>query len=228
MMNPHLFNTLRQNVSVTRRHAQDVLAVIEGTENIGSSIEAIRGKLKNDSTLSDFGRRTGVAELVKSVKMKELAAASRPVRRALAYARSEREALLNGKIERPDAVGEMRAQETRTFLRSLPPAQRERLARELCQSPEGSAAVLGVPAFMSGLDDEAMQRPQYGLQERLKVERAETIHGQRLEEIAGVEEDYQLAEQAVAVVRNELFEASGLSRDGFEQAMAPLEAAADA
>jgi hypothetical protein len=87
-----------------------------------------------------------------------LAKASEPIRRGLAHFQARRENLRTPPPNPNDVVGELRRQEIRSFLASLPLEQRVSAARELAKDPDGASAILDAPAVLSGLPNEHFEQ----------------------------------------------------------------------
>ena len=183
---------------------------------VGNGLMSFAEQLKGDKTLTEKGKQLKVADRVQKQLMSDFAKVSRPGRKAMAHFAAQKASLGLPPINRSDMVGEMRRREIREYLRTLPEAERAFAARD----PAISEAVFdGVPG-LSGF------KPSHF--EAMKADRIKELHGPKLEELSALEDDYTAVVGMAGAVREELFKASGLTRQGFEDVMKPLEAAADA
>lgn len=227
-MNPHFFQTMLERVRKGQPHTEHAIQSIQRLTDLGMTVTKMARTLEGDRNLTPTGARSKMAETIRTKTLAEFAQASRPVRKALSHTEAQRAGLTLPPVDRTDQVGEMRRKEIRDFLRSLPPQARRVRAEDLARHPEGQAAIFDAPDYLSGLDDASLGMPESRTFERMKSAAIHQIHGSRLAELDGIESDYQEVAQVAAMVRNELFEKSGMSREGFEAAIQPLEAAADA
>lgn len=211
----HMRDTMIGRVRVGQPHTEHAVTTIHGIFDIGDSIKVLAKNLDGDRHLTSAGRQAKVTETVRAKSMKEFAQASRAVRKALGRFEAQRAGLGLPKVDRTDAVGELRRQEIRAYVRSLPLADRMKAARDATIAD----ALLDAPPVLSGLEPD--------FHAKLQDTRVRELHGPALAELDAQERDYREVEAVAVIVRNELFQASGLSREGFEEQMRPLEAEAD-
>lgn len=226
-MNSHMTKSLVDRIRPGQPHTDTVVEVINKLATVGDMLKAHATKLDGDRNLTAIGRQSKLAERVRGDLAKEFAIASRPIRKALAYTKSERATLGLPKVDRTDTVGEMRRQETRAFLRGLAPRDRFTVAQQLAADPDQAAAIFDAPPVLSGLDDASLQMPHAEVYEQLRQADLEKRHGPRLADVTGIEGDYLTAQSMAGAVRHEIFKMSGLTPEGFEALMGPLEVEAD-
>ncbi len=118
---------------------------------LSSRLEAERARLKADRNISDIGRRGKEAELAKSL-IKNLAELTQPLRRAKADIAAKRAAIKVPEVDKTDVVGESKRQEIRTFIRSLPLAEKTPALEGFGDA--GRLAILDAPALLSGLPED--------------------------------------------------------------------------
>lgn len=215
---------IRQNiierVRVGQPHSGSVIMCVDKIFDLSDRFHVRQSEIEADQKLSTVGRRAALAQVVRAELMPDLAKATRPVRKALGYAASQRAALEDPvRVDPTDAVGEMRRQEIRGYLRSLSSHERLSAAHQLIRDDAGAAAILDAPPTLSGLPEQF-----YG---ELRAEVADRVNGPKLAEISGVEQDYQQGQAAAGMLMSDLVAASGLTAKAFTEEMAPLEAAAD-
>lgn len=226
-MNPAIRHSCLMGVHPHRPHRDNVLETINKTADVGDRLTAIAAKLTQDRRLTPDGQRGELAKAVKDSLAREYAFASRQGRAAPAFFKAQRAALGLPKVDRSDMVGELRRQEVRALLRSMPPTKRAQMANFIAADPEQAISLFDAPAFASGLDDASLEMSGSDTFENMRKAVISNLHGAKLEELDGQVDDYSYASVMAGEVRNELFKASGLSRDGFEAMMQPLEAEAD-
>lgn len=210
-----------QRVRPDQPHTGSVVACIDRVFAIGDRFRNRQAEIEGDQKLSTMGRRAALAQAVRSDLMPELAKATRPIRKALGYAASQRAALSDPvRVDPTDLVGELRRQEIRTYLRGLSVGERIQAAHQLIQDDAGAAAILDAAPVLTGLPENI-----YG---QLRTAVAERVNGPKLAELAGVEQDYQQGKAAADILLNDLVAASGLTAKAFGEEMAPLETEADA
>jgi hypothetical protein len=227
-MNPHFLQSMIDRVRKGHAHSDHAIETINAIGEVGTRHAAIAARLEGDRNLTSVGRQSKLAEMVRNERLGEYARASRAVRKALGRFEAQRAGLGLPPADRTDVVGEMRRAELRGNLKGLAPGERLKRAQELASHPDYATVLFDMPAFASGLDDDALRMPESRTFDRLREAAIEKLHGPALAHIDAVEADYREVEQVAVHVRNELFKASGMSREGFEAAMQPLEAAADA
>lgn len=216
---------IRQNiverVRVGQPHSGSVIMCVDKIFDLADRFHVRRSEIEADQKLSTVGRRAALSQIVRSELMPDLAKATRPIRKALGYAASQRAALEDPvRVDPTDAVGEMRRQEIRTFMRGLQPHERMSTAQQLIRDDAGAAAILDAPPALSGLTEHF-----YG---ELRTQVADRVNGPKLTEISGVEQDYQQGQAASDMLMNDLVAASGLTAKAFGEELQPLQAEADA
>ena len=216
MIGLHNRQTLLARIRPDQPYSSNLRATVSNVLDVGERLGALKERLAQDNRLSDVGRRARLAEEAKTTLAREFAKASEPVRKGLAHFKARRESLKPPEPNRNDAVGEMRRMEIRAYLASLPAEKRTTQAFELAKNQECETAILDAPAALSGMPAEHY--------ERLRADRIERLFAAELREIEAMEGDYQNAGAALAIVRGQLREASGLAERFFEELMAPLEA----
>lgn len=226
--NEHMTKAFIDRVKLGQPHTGTVIQIIQDVANLGDRLTTTGARLATDRNLTPDGQRSKLAELVRTDLVKAYATASRQARKAPAFFRAQREALGLPEIDKSDLAGELKRQEMRAFLRSLPAAKRRAMLNELEGEIDRVQAVLDAPAYMSGLDDDALGMPHTDTYARLKERVVTRLHGPKIAALDAQADDYACAVGMATAIRQQLFQASGLTRDGFEELVQPLEAAADA
>ena len=227
IQNLHLRRAFVERVKPGRPHTDDALRTINATADVGDRLAAESQKLEADRNLTGVGRTVALAELARGGLARDYARASRQARRAPAFIQSQRAGLTPPKPDPANLIGEFKRQEVRNHLSNLPPAERLRLAKELAGDPEQAAAFLDAPAYLSGLDDQALKMPDARIYESLRQSVIRKLHGPRLEELEAQGDDYAACSGIASAVRHQLYKVSGLSADGFEKMIRPIEDDAD-
>lgn len=212
-------DALKSNVRTDQPHAIDVLESIDRAADMRAAFLNRKIKIENDKNLSTAGRQGKIAELAREMMKDAARVGSRP-RKALGHAASARAALMEPtKVDPTDAVGELRRQEVRAYMRGLKPHERQSFAQSLIGDEMGRAAILDAPPAMTGLDQHFYKM--------LREQVAEHVNGPQLRALEGVADDYGLAKQVSDTFRRELFKESGLTQTAFDEQMTTLEAEAD-
>lgn len=210
-----------QRVRYGQPHTGTVVMAIQQIFEIDSRFRQKLDAVQSDVKLSPKGREAEISNFVRKDLMPQLAAATRPMRKARAHSQSRRSILEEPlAVDPKDAVGELRRQEIRTYLRSLPQHERLSAANQLVGDDAGASAILDASPALSGLPE-----PFYG---ELRKAVAERINGPALEDLAAIESDFGQGDAAAGIVMNDLLKASGLTPKAFAEELAPLEAKADA
>ena len=226
-MNEQLRKTFLDRVKPGRPHSDNVFKTMDEIAAVSGMLTSQSQKFEGDRNLTTVGRQTALAGLVKERLSREYARVSRPVRVGLKGVAAQREGLSLPKVDRTDTVGELRRQELRAYLRSLPTSERFKRAEELAADPNHAVALFDAPAFVSGMDDESLKMPKANVYDRLQTKVVRSLHGERLTALDEMESDLHEAEAMARVVRSELQKVSGLSIEGFEELMRPMEDNAD-
>lgn len=213
-------NTLTSRVRTGQPYTENLLKTIDGLFAEEARLQQTRASIAGDPSLSDIGRNNKLADAVKGDLAHVVARHGRAVRKALWHVASERAAMKPPDVDPTDVLGELRRQEIRAHLRSLPVGERQKVAIEFSQDNDYIAAITDAPPSLSGLDQQ--------LHRSITTDYVERTFGPRLKELKGIEDDYTNAKGALDIVRGKLQEASGFSPSAFEEFMQPLEAAADA
>ena len=225
-MNPHFKDGILGRIAKDRPYSINLLESVEAVYRVGATLDAFKQKFAEDRFLSEPGRRAATGEKVRTELARAYATASRSIRtsrRAIANRRAEFDV---APIDKSDMVGEMRRREVRDYLRGLPLEKRPGAALALAADETLGRALLDAPAEMCGLGDELVNVHQTVVK-KYRTEYVEKHFGEKLRELNTADDDYQIADQMVAAVKTELFEASGLTREGFENLIKPIEDSAD-
>ncbi|AWN47152.1 hypothetical protein DK419_13195 [Methylobacterium terrae] len=214
-----MLNRIRQDQPYT----DSLKRLIETTGDMSAQFHAMATKLGRNPDLTPVGQRAELSKYLKGDFAPRFAAVTRPLRKAQGYAKAQRAGFKPPPIDRTDPIGEMRRQEMRSYLRSLPPGERTAAAYALAEDPEGASAIIDAPALLSGI----LPHQQNEIRERHEAAEIERKHGPALAALEAQEEDYEWASALATVVRNEMQEASGMTRDAFEDFMQVIEADAD-
>lgn len=225
--NPHLRRAFVERVKPGRPHTEDVLRTIDGLAEVGNRLAAHSQKFEGDRNLTSVGRQSKLAELARGQLAKEYAKASVRARRAPAYIEGQKKALGLPPIDKSDVAATMRRLEIRQFLTNLPPQQRLAAAREFSKDLSLAAALFEQPAILSGLDDGSLHMPGAEIFEGLRKDVLQALHGPKLAALEEQSDDYSAAVGMASAIRHQIYQASGLSQEGFEALMRPLEAEAD-
>jgi hypothetical protein len=108
-------------------------------------------------------------------------------------------------IDKSDAVGELRRQEVRTYLRSLPIEDRVKTLDML--GDDATVAVIDAAPALSGL---LADHHQF-----VKTRYLEKQFGSQIKELEMIEEDHAAVEAAAQIVRRDLQFATGLGNADF-------------
>ncbi|MGU3449703.1 hypothetical protein [Methylobacterium sp. 391_Methyba4] len=213
--------SMLQRVRYGQPHTGTVIQAIQQVFEIDDRFRSKLAAVQSDVKLSAKGRETEIANFVRRDLMPDLARATRSVRKARKHAQSRRAVLEEPlQVDPKDAVGELRRQEIRSYLRGLSEHQRLSVANQFIRDDASASAILDAPPALSGLSE-----PFYG---QLRTAVAERINGPALQDLAAVEADFGQGDAAAGIVMNDLVKASGLTAKAFAEEMAPLEAKADA
>ncbi len=165
-----------------------------------------RARLSADRNISDVGRREELSKVAKSL-VKNLAELSRPARVARMDFAAKRAAIKVRSLDSHDAVGELRRQEVRTYLRSLPFADRVPALDTL--GDDAVLAVLDAAPSLSGLPPDR--------HEFIKARYLEKLFGPQMKDLESIEDDYVCVESAQQMVGRDLQAASGLGANDFAE-----------
>ena len=227
MISPHMRNNFLSRVRQGQPHTEHVLKTINDVADVGDMLTNVAKNFAVDRKLTPEGQRAALQEKVRTVLVREYARASRAARNAPAQLSSEKQALGLPKVDRSDLAAERRREEVRAALRALPEKERHAKARAIAADPDLATAILDAPPFLTGLDAPPPGMPTVDTFADLKRDYIVKTHGPKLEEIEKTADDYSNAVGLATAVRHELFQASGLTREGFEALIQPLEAECD-
>ena len=131
---------------------------------------------------------------------------SRPVRLAKADAAAKRASFTLPPTDKTDMAGELRRQEMRAYVRSLPLEDRMNAVEKLDDT--AILAILDAPAMLSGLPEDRHAH--------IKNAYLEHQFGKQLRELESVDEDNTALEAAAVMVRRDLQMGAGLTNAEFE------------
>ena len=176
--------TSRIPASAAPRHKETIETAIA----LANGFEAKAREIGKDARYSALGRTEAIKSHLEQGPKAHLAQLKASVEGDLNAIRGEMAATVPKAPDKGDLFGEMQRAEIRTYLRSLPEAERIRVA--LTSTDETvRAAILFSPAALSGLRDEVRQQ--------VEASYLETVHGSRLAELAKAEN--ALLEVAAAI-----------------------------
>ena len=171
---------------------------------LSNRLAAERRKLAADQSMSDIGKREREVTFAKEL-VRNLAELSRPLRRSREAAAEKRSSFTLPPIDKTDMIGEIRRQEMRAYVRSLPFDDRIHAVEKLDDT--AVLAILDAPAMLSGLPEDRHAH--------IKNAYLERQFGKQLRELESVDEDNAALESAVTMVRRDLQIGTGLSNAEF-------------
>ncbi|WP_431014862.1 hypothetical protein [Bradyrhizobium pachyrhizi] len=141
-------------------------------------------------------------------------------RRAISKAKQELDEM-RGRLQLPkpdqaDAAGAIARMEIRTWLRSLPQDERDKITRAEKLDRQIHAAILEAPAVMTGVADSHLSL--------LKERALRDAHGSLIDEIQELEDAIGVATSAVEAGRDSARIDTGMTIEQFEDAAKPIEA----
>ena len=145
--------------------------------------------------------------------------AARPQQAGMAQVRGQRGEMKPKPLDRADAVGELRRQEIRAFIRKTPIGQRYKTVDELALDADALEAVMDAPAALSGLPPD-----QYG---QLRAVYMKKHFGEQTARIDALEEDLLVAGGAVDMCMTALKQASGMHDGDFKKLVEETQADLD-
>ncbi|MGX1354537.1 hypothetical protein AB7M49_008162 [Bradyrhizobium elkanii] len=141
-------------------------------------------------------------------------------RRAISKAKQELDEMRNRlqipKADPTDAAGAIARMEIRTWLRSLPQGERDKISRADDIDPQIRMAIIEKPAAMSGVAE-----THIGV---LKEKALREAHGSLIDDIAELETAINVATSAVEAGRDSARIDTGMTPEQFNEAAAPIEA----
>ena len=145
--------TSRIPASAAPRHKETIETAIA----LANGFEAKAREIGKDARYSALGRTEAIKSHLEQGPKAHLAQLKASVEGELTAIRGEMAAMVPKAPDKGDLFGEMQRAEIRTYLRSLPEAERTRVA--LTSTDETvRAAILFSPAALSGLKDEVRQQ----------------------------------------------------------------------
>ncbi|WP_221126977.1 hypothetical protein [Rhizobium lentis] len=172
--------------------------------------ELKRGGELTDSGIAKIIRQSVIEEAIPALR-KDRAEGLTKFRREIEQRRA---AMKPFEHDPTDLVGELRRQEVRTWLRSLPPEERTTAVRR-SSDPMIKEAALSVPVELTGLPQSA--------RDDLTRELIEARYGEEIEAIDFLEEAVKAVENAFDAAREEIREEMGLVRHEFDALVKPIE-----
>lgn len=160
--------------------------------------------IRNDGNLSHEGRRAAAAKAWADGPAAHLAQLKDRTKSELLALQSRRASLVPTKPSDESQIGEMRRQELRSFLRSLPLGERHQMA--MSDDPEITEAIIFSPAALSGLGPDAKQK----VLERF----IEARHGDAMRTIAAEERELENVGAAIAVCEQQASSLAGVEIRG--------------
>ncbi|WP_156944926.1 hypothetical protein [Bradyrhizobium sp. Ec3.3] len=184
------------------------LGAVDLAESIGTQLAA-------DSRYTDQGRQ----DQFKNHVLHQAVPVFHEGRRVISNARRELEDMRNRvqlpKADPTDAAGAIARMEIRTWLRSLPQAERDKITRAENIDPQIRSAILESPSVMTGISE-----IHIGL---MKEKALRELHGPLMDEIAELSSAVDIAASAVEAGRDSARVDTGLSKEQFDAAAKPIE-----
>ncbi len=218
-MKSEIHKAIASRIDSNSAHASMLLDVVDRMFALGGSVEAARATAVSDARLSDVGRREKIAETAKGLVREALKAAI-PQRQAMAQVIGRRLHMKPKPLDRDNAVGELRRQELRAFIRKTPMGQRLKVASELAADDEALDALMDAPAALSGLLPD-----QYGHLRDVYVKRR---FGDQIVQVDALEKDCTEAGAAIDICMSTLRNASGMHEVEFKALVDKTQAEIDA
>ncbi|MGY2920556.1 hypothetical protein [Bradyrhizobium sp. USDA 3262] len=187
----------------------NTLAAIDLAESIGKQIAA-------DARYTEAGRQ----DQHRNHLLHRAVPVFHQGRRAISKAKQEldemRGRLQLPKVDPTDAAGAISRMEIRTWLRSLPQGERDKITRGENIDPNIRTAIIDAPAVMTGVSDSHLSL--------LKEKVLREAHGSLIDDIAELETAINVASSAVEAGRDSARIDTGLSPQEFNEAAALIEA----
>jgi hypothetical protein len=184
------------------------LSAVDLAENFGRQLAA-------DTRYTDQGRQ----DQFKNHVLHQAVPVFQLGRRAISRAKQEL-ADMRGRLQLPkadptDAAGAIARMEIRTWLRSLPQAERDKITRSENIDPQIRSAILEAPAVMTGVAESHL--------DLMKEKALRELHGSVMDEIAELSSAIDMAASAVEAGRDSTRIDTGLTADQFDAAAKPIE-----
>ena len=187
---------------------------VNGCFGVGELIEQTRTKLEADRNLSEDGKRTKLADIVKTDLVHRFVQITRAYRQALESLDVRRAQIKPAPIDRTDVVAEAQRAEVRSVLRALPPDARSAKAFELANSDDlATAAILDRPA-MTDLPRDRI--------EAIRNQHLKKLHGPAIEALQQASDEVAAVGGAVDAAARELQAASGFPQQIFDDLVKQL------
>ena len=194
--------------SATQEHR----AVIEQAFHINANFEIERQKILNNRNLSDQGKRDAIAAMVKKDHAPQFRKLAEVVTRHQVGAATARANLRPNPL---DPAGETRRDQTRVWLRSLPPHER---FQQAFSNEKIRAAIMDADCWLSGLSEEQhSQLVNHHLQQNFPAE---------LRQLDDLDETVANMNAALQVSRNEVCRPSNIPPHEYITLVSPEKAAA--
>lgn len=218
-MNQHALSQIMDGISKDRPHSTTMCNVAIRAFNVGFRLDELRESVAKDNKLTDIGKREKIAEAAKGF-IREALDVARPQRTAMAQVIGQRMNMKPKPLDPTDAVGELRRQELRAFIRKTPVGQRLTVAEQLALDGDSLEAIVSAPAPLSGLPPD-----QY---EHVSNLYRRKHFGEQLDRLEGVEEDCQAAGAAIDMLMTSLRQSMGLNPAAFDTLVEKTKAEIDA
>lgn len=177
--------------------------------------QSIGGQLASDNRYTDQGRQDQFANHVLHQAVPEFHQGRRAIARAKQELQDMRGRLQLPKPDPTDAAGAIARMEIRTWLRTLPQGERDRITRAEKLDPQIQAAIIEAPAVMTGVAESHLNV----LNEKILRE----THGTLIDEIAELSSAIEMAASAVEAGRDSARTDTGMTDEQFNAAAAPIE-----
>jgi hypothetical protein len=184
-------------------------------------LEAHRAEAAASGTFTETGLIQSARQFALSKLVPSLHRGRQQVAAAKREAAEKRSKLTLQPIDRTDLVGEMRRQEIRTWLRSMPDDQRSSYVAANLEhfDPETALAIVSAPPELSGV---------LGSDRAVLIDRAlQAQHGDAIAQVVQLERATDVAEHAVEKIREQIARDVGIADPSeFDKLAAPFEQAA--
>jgi hypothetical protein len=206
--------TPRENLlsHLPKSATQEHRAVIDRAFDIVANFEMERRKIEDNKSLSQEGKSDAIAALVKKDHGPQLRRLAEVVARHQVGAKTAR---LNLRPKPLDPAGEPRRDQTRVWLRSLPPHER---FKQAFSNEKIRAAIMDADSWLSGLSEEQhSQIVNHHIQQTFPAE---------LQQLDDLDETNVAMNSAIQIGRNEVLRTSGVNPHEFLTLVSPEKVAA--
>ncbi|MCW2110270.1 hypothetical protein [Bradyrhizobium elkanii] len=187
----------------------EALAAVDLSESIGRQLQA-------DARFTEQGREDQHRSHILNKGVPIFHHGRRTISRARQELDEMRGRLTLPKADPTDAAGAIARMEIRTWLRSLPQGERDKVTRAENVDPQIRAAIIEAPAVMTGVADSHLSL--------LKEHVLREVHGSLLDEITELTAAIDIAASAVEAGRDSARIDTGMTAEQFNEAAAPIEA----